>query len=339
MAPRVIQCVDEACPQPAPGEVLIELSAVGVCGSDVHWYLEGRIGETVLDGPLVLGHEPVGRVVALGGGSDPQLLGRRVAIEPTIPCGKCPFCLRGDSNICPQVRFLGTPPTDGAFRRFMTHPARLVVPLPDCVSDASGVLLEPLAIGIHAVDLLRPRIGAHCVIQGAGAIGLSAMLAMGQAGAGRVIVVEPLAYRREMALGLGADVALGPDDPDLVNEVRRLTGGYGADVVIEAVGVPDSFARMADFAQPGAKVAVIGIDPRDRFALPHGVARRKGLTFYMVRRSRNTLERAIALTVARCWDLSPMATHRRGLAELANTMDMVAERADGVLKAIVDPRI
>ena len=325
-------------PKPGPGEVLLELGAVGVCGSDVHWYLEGGIGTAKLEGPLTLGHEPAGRVIEIGEGVDPALRGLRVAIEPAIPCMRCKFCMRGDVNICPDVMFLGTTPTHGAYRELMTHPASLVVPIPDSISDEMGALLEPLAIAVHVSDLLKPRLGATVVIQGAGPIGLSCLLAMKLHAPEKIIVIEPLAYRRELALAMGADLAFSPDDPDVVREVEHVCGGYGAQYVIEAVGEPASFDQMVRFAEPGAKIALVGIDPLDRLGFNHSISRRKGLTVLLVRRSRNTLHRALELTARGWWQPQPLITHHRGLGDLTATMDMVADYRDGVIKAMIDPR-
>ena len=337
-APRNLIERDEARPAPAAGEVLIELTAVGVCGSDVHWYLDGRIGETLLADPLTLGHEPAGNVIGLGEGVDPALLGRRVAIEPAMHCGRCKFCLEGKINICPNVRFMGTPPTQGAYRQFLTHPAALIVPLPDSISDEVGALLEPLAIAVHIMDRLRPKLGANVVILGAGPIGLTALMAMRLHAPAKVVVIEPLEYRRALATELGADVVFSPEDPNHLAEIRRMMGGYGADYVIEAVGRPETFARMVDYAEPGATVAVVGIDPHDRFAFNNSVARRKGLDVLMIRRSRATLHRAVEITAGGFWPAQALITHRRGLGSLAPCMDMVAAREDGVIKAIIDPR-
>lgn len=337
-APRTLQFTDDPRPSPGPGEVLVELTAVGICGSDVHWYTEGRIGDTVVKGPLTLGHEPAGKVVEVGTGVDRGLIGKRVAIEPAIHCGHCKFCIEGHTNICPDVKFLGTPPIQGAFRQLMTHPANLIVELPATVSDDLGALLEPLAIGLHAVDLLKLRLGSTVVIQGAGPVGLCTLLAARLMAPARLIVVEPLAYRRELARTLGADLVFDPADPNLVAEVRKATGGYGAQYVFEAAGTVESFRLMVDLAEPGAKIAAIGIEPGDRFEFSNSVGRRKGLTIFMVRRSRHTLERAIAITHGRYWNPEPLVTHHVGLGDLARSMEMVHAYGDGVLKAMVDPR-
>jgi L-iditol 2-dehydrogenase len=233
---------------------------------------------------------------------------------------------------------MGNPPTHGAFRELLTHTAHLVFPLPDGFSDELGALLEPLAIAVHAMDLLKPPLGASFAIQGAGPIGLCALLAARLFAPSRVVMIEPLAYRRDLARSLGADACLAPEDPSLLNEVRRATGGFGADYVIEAVGELASFAQMADLARPGGKVAVIGIHPGDEFTMNSGVARRKGLTIYMVRRSRHTLERAIRITLGGYWRPEALITHRAGLSDLARELERVAHYRDGVLKAIIDPR-
>jgi L-iditol 2-dehydrogenase len=333
-----MEMANDERPTPGPGEVLLELTAVGVCGSDVHWWRDGQIGTAKLGGRLTLGHEPAGRVIEIGAGVNPALKCKRVAVEPAMSCGRCKFCLRGDVNICPDVKFLGTWPIQGAYREMMTHPAHLVEPLPDSISDAMGALHEPLAIGVHVADLLKPRLGTTVVIQGAGPVGLACLLAMKLHGPSMLIVVEPLAYRRELALSMGADVALSPDDPNIEREIACLTGGYGAQSVIEAVGEPASFDQMVRFAEPGAKIALVGIDPRDRLAFNHSIARRKGLTVILARRSRNTLTRALGLTAKGIWHPEPLLTHEAGLADLAKTLDLVAARQGGVIKAIIDPR-
>ncbi|MCL5271470.1 MAG: alcohol dehydrogenase catalytic domain-containing protein [bacterium] len=337
-APRTIELAAQEPLRPGPGEVVVELRAVGVCGSDVHWYVEGHIGDLAATEPLTLGHEPAGVVTAVGEGADPGLLGRRVAIEPAIHCGHCIFCREGNTNICPNILFMGNPPTQGAFREALVHPAHLVAPLPDTISDEVGALLEPLAIGLHTMDLLKPRLGATFVIAGAGPVGLSALLATRLLAPEKLIVVEPLGYRRELARSLGADLVFSPDDPDAADDIKRATGGWGARYVIEAVGTRDSFDRMIHYAEPGAKVAVIGIEANDDFGCNDSLARRKGLTFLMVRRSRHTLERAIRITAAGHWHPEAMITHRRGLAGLSSALDLLAEYDDGVVKAMIDPQ-
>lgn len=337
-APRSIQFYEDTRPAPGPGEALVALTAVGICGSDVHWYTEGRIGETLLKSPLTLGHEPAGKVVEIGPGVDRGLVGKRVAIEPAIHCGHCKFCLEGNYNICPDVKFLGTPPTQGAFRELIAHPASLLVELPDSISDDIGALLEPLAIGVHAVDLLKVRLGSTIVIQGAGPVGLCTLLAARLTAPTKLIVVEPLPYRRELARKMGADLVLDPADPNLIAEVKKATGGYGAKYVFEAVGTMETFGLMVELAEPGAKVGCIGIEPGDHFGYNNSVARRKGLTIFMIRRSRRTLEKAIEITHGGYWRPEPLITHHVGLGALAQSMELVAEYGDGVMKAMVDPR-
>ncbi len=324
-------------PKPGPGEALVELKAVGVCGSDMHWYKDGFLGRMKLEKPMTLGHEPAGVVREVGEGVDKALVGKRVAIEPAMHCGVCPYCLEGDTHICPHVKFLGTTTAEGAFRELIVHPVAQLVPLPDNVSDEVGALLEPLAIGVHAVDLMHARIGETWLILGAGPIGLCSLLAARLTAPARVIIVEPLEYRRALAMELGADAAFHPEDPDLPAAAKRLTDGYGPRIVLEAAGEPESFRQMVELAAPGARVGVIGIDAHDRFGFAHSVGRNKELRITMVRRSRHTLDRALELTARGQWQPEALVTHRRKFAALGETMDLVADYRDGVIKAVVGP--
>lgn len=335
--PRNIELTTLERPTPAAGEVLLDITAVGVCGSDVHFYRDARIGESRLTEPLIQGHEAAGRIAEVGEGVDASRVGQRVAIEPAMHCGVCPFCLKGNINLCPDVRFLGHPPVDGAYREMMTHPAELVFPLPDSINDDVGVLLEPLSIAVHIVDLLKIRLGLDIVIDGAGPVGLCCLMAARLFAPRRIVVVEPLEYRRQMATTLGADAVFSPEDPGVADEIRKMMGGYGADIVIEACGLRPCFDQMIDYARPGGKVAVVGSEPHDDFGFRHSVARRKGLSILMVRRARGTMERALDIVEGGYLKPEPMITHHCGLDGLSKTMDLVDVYADGVVKAIVNP--
>jgi L-iditol 2-dehydrogenase len=193
---------------------LLEILSVGICRSDLDYYNDGHIGETVLGDPLVPGHEFSARVIAGGLGVDPSLVGRRVAVEPAISCMGCEWCLRGDTNLCPKVRFCGTPPVDGALRRCMVYPAEFMAVLPDRISDDAGAVLEPLAIGVHVVDLARPRLEQSAAIVGCGPVGLSILEAARAAGVGRLFVFDRLRWRLDLALALGATDAIDVEGGD-----------------------------------------------------------------------------------------------------------------------------
>ncbi|HEY0117191.1 MAG TPA: alcohol dehydrogenase catalytic domain-containing protein, partial [Cellulomonas sp.] len=224
-----VRIAEEPRPDPGEDEALVRVTAVGLCGSDLHWFAQGGIGDAVLSRPLVLGHEFGG--VVQGGPLD----GVRVAVDPAIPCGRCESCLEGNRNLCPSVRFAGHSLTDGGLREYVAWPRHLLHPVPDSVSDAGVAVLEPLGVAVHAVDLAHVRSGATVVVVGCGPIGLAAVQVARAAGATSVVAVEPLGHRRAAA-SAWADLCLDPASPDLRDELAAGTGGRGADAVIECAG-------------------------------------------------------------------------------------------------------
>src|SRR5665647_1283720 len=235
-----IRIADEDPPIPGAGESLVRITAVGLCGSDLHWFAEGGIGDAQLVAPLVLGHEMAG--VVQGGPLD----GRRVAVDPADPCGACEQCRKGYRNLCPTVRFAGHGRNDGGLREYVAWPTALLYPVPDAVSDAGAAMLEPLGVALHAMDLARLRIGATVVVVGCGPIGLCVVQLARLGGAAQVVAVEPLAHRRAAAAAMGADVVLDPGADDPVAAPRRATGGRGADVVLEVAGTDDAVTLAAE---------------------------------------------------------------------------------------------
>ena len=199
-----LRVADEPVPATEPGTSLVRVTAVGICGSDLHWWTEAGIGDAKLDRPLVLGHEAAGIVEA-----GPRR-GERVAIDPAIPDETCPQCRAGYRNLCPQVRFAGHGSQDGALREFLTWPSAHLVPLPDGLTDADGAVLEPLGVAIHALDLGHLRIGGAAAVIGCGPIGLLLVQLLRAAGAASVVAVDPLPHRRDAATRAGANVTADP---------------------------------------------------------------------------------------------------------------------------------
>lgn len=314
----------EPDPVPAEGETLVSVGAVGLCGSDLHWWTDGGVGETALDSPVVPGHEAAGTVV--GGPWD----GRVVAIDPAIPCGRCARCLDGDPNLCPTVRFAGHGATDGPLRELIAWPTDRLHLLPASMDAVDGAMLEPLGVAIHAVDLAHVRLGATAAVVGLGPIGLLAVQVLRAAGAHRVVGVEPLAHRRRAAEDLGIDAVVAPPD------VAALGGelGDGADVVLEIAGEDDAIDTAVRLARPGARVLLAGIPSTSHSAFPAAVARRKGLSMLMVRRMKEVYPRAIALVADGAVRLAPLVTARFGLQDAAAAFDHGAARA-GVKTVIV----
>jgi len=322
-------------PAPGPGEVLLKVAAVGVCGSDVHYYLEGRIGNQVVKAPIILGHEFSAWVAGLGEGVEGLTTGQLVAVEPAIPCGRCESCQHGHPNLCPGVRFCGTPPVNGVFAEYTVMPAKNCFPLPEEFSAVEGALLEPLGIAVHSVDLAHLKPGQTVAVLGAGPIGLLTAAVAKAAAAGAVYMTEPLAYRRQFALGYVADAALNPDESDVVAEIMGLTGGRGVDVAFEAAGAPETPDQAAAMTRPGGKVIVAGIPSDDTMTMTAGTVRRKGLTIKLVRRMKHTYPRAIRLVQTGAVDVKPLATHLLPLERIVDAFEMVAAYADGVLRAVI----
>jgi L-iditol 2-dehydrogenase len=301
----------------ADGWSRIAITSVGICGSDLHWFSEGTTGDVKLDRPVVPGHEFAG--VAMDG----PYAGRRVAVDPAIPCFQCEYCRQGNENLCPTVQFAGHATVDGALQEEIVWPDRLLHPLPDAISDDAGALLEPLGVAIHTVDLAHVRSGDDVLVLGAGPIGVLAEHVALRAGARRVLVAEPLAHRRETAMGFGAHGAWHPDL--LVDAVHETTSGRGVDVVVEAAGTDAAIATGVACARPGARIALAGIPSTPSSSFPAAESRRKGLTFVMVRRMKNTYERAIQMATSGL-DLDSLVSARLPLSRAPEAFEVASAR-------------
>jgi L-iditol 2-dehydrogenase len=315
---------DEPDPIPGAGEKHLQVKAVGICGSDIHWLSEGGIGEAVLEHPLVLGHEFAAELED----------GQRVAVDPAIPCKKCEFCLRGHPNLCPEVRFAGHGEVDGALREVMAWDEKCLVPIPDSLTYADGAMLEPLGVALHAVDLAHLRVGMTVGVFGCGPIGLLIIQLAKLTGAAHIIATDKLAHRVEAAKAYGANKALLAGDGSERGELLAATGGRGVDVAFEVAGdqgaVDDAFTTVI----PGGKVILVGIPGNDNTSFKASVARHKGVTIKLVHRMKHTYPRAIALVSQKLVDVSTLVTHRFPLAQAAEAF-AVAERREG-LKVIVE---
>lgn len=313
------ELVEEPRPEPGPGESLVRVSAVGLCGSDLHWFSQGGIGDAVLSRPLVLGHEFGGTV---DGGS---LDGCRVAVDPAIPCQHCARCREGNANLCPQVRFAGHAATDGGLREYVAWPTALLHPVPDAFSAATVAILEPLGVALHAFDLGHVRFGSSVAVVGCGPIGLLGIQVARAAGAASVVAVEPLAHRRAAAAKCGADIVLSPD------EAKEYRGEV--DVAFEVAGTDDAVLTSMLLVRPGGRVALVGIPDDDRTSFPAALARRKGLTIAMVRRMKDVYPRAIGLVARGVIELDWLVSHRSSLTQAAAAFAGAARR-DG-LKTVI----
>jgi len=320
----------EPVPAPGPGTSLVRVSAVGICGSDLHWWGEAGIGDAVLDHPLVLGHEAAGII------EDGPQRGERVAIDPAVPCGVCRCCLDGHRNLCTAIVFAGHGGQDGMMREFAVWPSSRLHRLPDQLSDAEGALLEPLGVAIHALDLGHLRIGGTAAVVGCGPIGLLLVQLLRAAGAAVVLAVDPLAHRRDAASRYGAEAVLDPAAPDAGAALRELAPG-GVDTAFEIAGTDEAVQFAMAAARPGGRVVLAGIPGDDWTRFRASVARRKGLTIAMVRRMNEVYPRAISLAGRGQVDLGPLVTHRFPLADAAEAFRTAAQRLG--LKVIIEPGV
>ena len=316
---------DEPKPTPAPGEALIRVTAVGLCGSDLHWFDEGAIGDARLTKPLVLGHEFAGITDA----------GERVAVDPSIACEQCEFCREGNPNLCTALRFAGHGEGDGALREFIAWPARCLYPLPDSLTDIDGAMLEPFGVALHAVDLGHVKPGMNVGVFGCGPIGLLIVQLARVAGATTIIAADKLPHRLDAAQSFGATAVLQTAEGQEAGQVLAAMRGRGVDVAFEVAGANAAVEVAVAAAKPGARVVLVGIPPDDRTAFTASVARRKGLTIKLSRRMKHTYPRAIQLAVSGKIDLRTLVTHRFPLAEFQKAF-ATAQKRDG-LKIIIEP--
>ena len=324
-------------PRIGKGMALVRIHAVGICGSDMHLYRKGHIGNIQMTDPLVIGHECMGQVEAVGENVSEDLVGCRVAIEPAMPCGQCRWCKAGLQNVCPEVYFLGLPPTQGAMQEYIVHPAHLLERMPDTMTDAQGVMLEPLAIALHAVQLVKVRPGQTIVILGTGVIGTSVMGLLGLFDNLRIVCVDLLKERLARVKQMGADqTILFSSRQQALQDLRDATNGSGADIVFECAGTPETLWLMCEAAGPAGHIAAIGSNPDDQVVFSSGTSRRKGLTIRCVRRSLNTLDQCIRLVESGRIDVRPLVTHTFPASRANDAYQMAASYEDGVLKAIID---
>ncbi len=325
-------------PTPADNEVLVRLEYVGICGSDMHYYETGAIGNYVVKPPFVLGHEPGGTVVEIGKNVTHLKAGDRVALEPGKTCGHCEFCRQGKYNLCPDVVFFATPPVDGVFQEYVAHDAALCFKLPDQVSTLEGALIEPLAVGFHAANQGGAHAGQTAVVMGAGCIGLVSMMALRAEGVSRVYVVDVMEKRLEKAMELGADGIINGSSQDAVQAVLELTGGAGCDLVIETAGTQITTCQAIHMTKKGACIVLVGYSKTGEMTLPMSLALDKELTFKTVFRYRHIYPMAIDAVAAGKVNLKGIVTDIFDFDDIQNAMDRsIADKAN-IVKAVVKIR-
>lgn len=337
IAPRQFRLVEADLPEPGPGQVQVRVEAVGICGSDLHSYSEGAVGDMPCQFPMVLGHEPAGRVLRTGEGVTGWSPGDRAAIEPAIYCYHCEFCRTGHHNVCEHIRFMSLPGDPGFFRERANIPAANLLAIPAEMSAPEATVAEPLAVVLHSMKFVNIGLGETAVVFGAGPIGLLTVACLKLAGAGRVWSVERVPHRRELARAMGADAVIDPQAVDPVGEILRETGKRGVDVAIDCAAKGGSMNQCIHAVRSAGRVVITGIPAEVQVPLDFSPMRRKEVALFNVRRSNHDSEAAVRMLAQYPARFRPLVTHRRPLDKIAEAFRIAEHYADGVGKMIVEP--
>ena len=322
-------------PVPKDDEVLGKLEYVGICGSDLHYYENGRIGDYIVKPPFVLGHEPGGTVVEIGKNVKHLQVGDRVALEPGKTCGQCEFCRTGKYNLCPDVVFFATPPVDGVFQEYVAHEAGLCFKLPENVDTMEGALIEPLAVGFHAAMQGDAKMGQTAVVTGSGCIGLVTMMALKALGVSDVYVVDIMDKRLDKAMELGASAVINGKEKNTVEEIMKLTDGRGCDLVIDTSGTEICVKQGMEMLVKGGTLVLVGYSASGNMNLPTSLICDKEITVKSVFRYRHIYPMAIKAVAEGKVNLKGIVTNIFNLDDIQNAMDKsVHDKAD-IVKSVV----
>jgi L-iditol 2-dehydrogenase len=332
----------EAPGAPAPREVKIQINRVGICGSDVHYWQHGRIGDFVVREPMILGHECAGTVVEVGANVRNLQPGHRVALEPGVPRLSTPlshyYMKRGEYNLCPDIFFFATPPDHGSFCEYVNHPADFCFRLPDHVSLEEGAMIEPMSTGIYAARVAPITMGDTVAIAGAGPIGLMNVLTALAAGAANIIVSDPVEARLEVARRIGATHIVAGHANELKQAALEVTEGRGADVGIEAAGHPAALNALIHSARPGATIVLIGMPPGDTAELNINDLIVREIKLRPIFRYNNTFPTGVNLLASGKVDVRPLLSKTFSLAQVPEAFEYVVSNRDTCVKAVVEVR-
>ncbi|WP_067929566.1 NAD(P)-dependent alcohol dehydrogenase [Alicyclobacillus shizuokensis] len=336
---RPFQVSIKELPVPELGshEVLVKVMAVGVCGSDVHYYEHGRIGDFVVKKPIILGHECAGIVVDVGRQVSRVKVGDRVAIEPGVTCGRCDACKSGRYNLCPEVQFLATPPYDGAFVEYLKHREDFVFPIPDSLSFEEAALVEPLSVGIHACKRAGVQPGSRVAVMGMGPVGLLTVVAAKAFGASEVYVTDLQPIRLEAAKHLGASVAVNVQERDPVEVIREMTDGAGVDVAVETAGNPRALQSALMSLKRGGRLGIVGLPAQDEIGMNVPFISSFEVDIFGVFRYANTYSQGIKFLASGNYDVRSLITDQYPLEKAKDALERARTNKSGSLKVMVYP--
>lgn len=330
-----VEIQNRPVPVPAANEVLVKIEYVGICGSDLHYYESGRIGNFIVEPPFVLGHEAGGTVVEIGENVTDLKVGDKVALEPGKTCGHCEHCKEGKYNLCEDVVFFATPPVDGVFQEYVAHEAALCFPLPPNMSTMEGALIEPLAVGMHAANQGGAHLGQTAVVTGAGCIGLCTLLSLKAMGVSKVIVVDVIQKRLDKALELGADYVINGKEEDVVARFREITGGKGVDLGVETAGNQIAASQLIHAAKKGSTIVFVGYSASGEMTLPIGMSLDKELNFKTVFRYRNIYPSAIKAVSSGKISIKDIVTDYFELDDIKNALDSCVHNKEEIVKGVI----
>lgn len=317
-------------------DVLIKMTVVGVCGSDVHYYTNGKIGSQVVQYPFPVGHEGAGRVVEVGKAVTRVKPGDRIAIEPAMPCGECDQCMVDRPHTCRKLRFLGCPgQADGCLSEYIVMPEDSCFPIADSLTYTEAAISEPLAIGLYAVNKSFPLKGATVGILGFGPIGMSVFLSAVAKGVTKIFVTDLVDERLQIARECGAIWTGNPEKTDVPGEVKAMEPLL-LDVVFECCGKQEAMDQAIELLKPGGKLMAIGIPSFDRWSFPVDQMRHKEICIQNIRRQNHSVDEALELMEKKLIDVGKMPTHRFPFPCTKEAFDLVTEYRDGVMKAMID---
>ncbi len=332
----VINMVDVPMPVPKDNEVLVNIKHIGICGSDIHYYEHGRIGNFVVENPMILGHESAGVIVGMGKDVKGFNVGDEVALEPGYTCGKCEFCKTGRYNLCPDVVFMATPPYDGAFCEYIAWPADMAFKLPSNVSTLEGALVEPLAVGIHASNLADAQMGQTAIVLGAGCIGLCTLLALKAKGVSKIYVSDVLDKRLAKAKELGATEVINAKECDTIEKIMELTDGQGVDMVFETAGNKFTTQQTPHLVKISGTIVLVGMAPNPVVEYDFGAIANKEATIKTVFRYRNIYPSAINAIADGKIPIKEIASDFFTLDETPEAMKYASENKADIVKAVIE---
>lgn len=317
-------------------QVLVKIKAVGICGSDIHYYKHGRIGSYIVKKPMILGHESAGEVVSIGKNVKTMKVGDKVALEPGIPCGRCEYCRKGRYNLCSDVKFMATPPIDGSLVEYVVHPAEYVNKLPVNLSFAEGALIEPLAVGMHASRIGGVSSGDKIAILGAGPIGLVTMQAAKAKGATETIAVDINDFRLDLAKKLGATHLINAKAEDVCQRIKEITSNEGVDVVFETAGTAITTQQTVEIVKKGGTIVLIGLGTQDTIPINTMKLICNEIKVQGVQRYANVYDKAISLVANGTIDLKSMITHEFALEQVEEALNLPERKPEASVKSVVN---